>query len=112
MQRDLGPSVQAAAERWKTRDLDSLRRETGKDRCIYVFDLTISILSRQGPVKENDIADLFHFVVPMARADFVVLDRKWNDFARQLRLPDGFGQAYRVTDIESFFNDLVIWPER
>jgi hypothetical protein len=58
--------------------------------------------------KNNDAADVFHAVVPLAVCDFVVLDGRWTEMASQVRCPPRRATIYPCNDrgISSFLDDF------
>lgn len=57
-------------------------------------------------IDENDAIDFLHATVPIAYADFVLLDRHWADLAGKLKLPSDCVKVYSPKDVEKFLEDL------
>ena len=57
-------------------------------------------------IHENDAIDFLHATVPIAYGDFVLLDKRWADLARKLKLPPDRVKVYSRRCIEKFLENL------
>lgn len=104
-----------AREEWQRRpgDRDQIFSVDGLPshlRARFVNNRCMRILCNDSfRIVPNDSMDFMHFVVPLAHCDAVVVDSKWEDIARKMKLPEGYARVYRVTAISSLLEDLKWW---
>lgn len=54
----------------------------------------------------NHMVDWYHACVPCVFCDYVVLDKTWQDFTRQIKLPKGYVKVYKVGQLDAFLTDF------
>lgn len=77
-------------------------------RCLNFFLVANETMRMTG----TEWMDIFHMVVPVAYMDFVVLDKRWANFARNhlpLR-PPNIAHVYCPSEIDLFLKDLASIP--
>lgn len=80
----------------------------------YVFNRLMRALAaeRGFTFTANDGLDLIHTVVPVAYADFVLLDKTWTQRVRALSMPGRAVHAFYEAEVDHFLNALESWAIR
>lgn len=57
-------------------------------------------------ITANDVLDFCHATVSVAYGDLVLLDKRWVDLARKLKMPSGHVRVYGPQQVEQFLQHL------
>jgi hypothetical protein len=75
----------------------------------YVFNGFRQLIQKENfKIDTNDPLDFLHAVVPLAYADFVLLDKHWADLANKLKIPSPRVQIYSSKQVDKFIEDLEL----
>ena len=94
---------------WRSEELenDGIPRFDPNCPTMYVVEGFQRLIQKETfNIDENDAIDFLHATVPIAYADFVLLDRHWADLAGKLKLPSDCVKVYSPKDVEKFLEDL------
>jgi len=73
----------------------------------YVYFRLMRLLVRDRfAVKQNDVMDFFHTVVPVAHANMVALDKRWHAQVEKLKLPRRFARPFKEGTMNELFEVL------
>lgn len=110
LKKEKSEEVMRLRERWKwdkslAENIFTCRKFDPKKPQKYVFDSIMRIvLNADFPFKENDVLDFSHTVVSIAYGNVVLLDKKWADIFRKLKMPDNRLAVYTKPQIPEFLN--------
>jgi hypothetical protein len=76
----------------------------------FVFSRLRQLIQKENSkIDTNDPLDFLHAVVPLAYADFVLLDKHWADLANKLKIPSPCVRVYSSKQIDKFMEDLELF---
>jgi hypothetical protein len=90
-----------------------LRKKPPYTQDIYRLALDFVVVNETMRMTPNEWMDLLHTVVPVAYFDFVLLDKRWCHFVREvlpLKPPD-IARIFSQSDLEKFLEDLSDFRE-
>jgi hypothetical protein len=76
----------------------------------YVFNRFRQLIQKENfKIDTNDPLDFLHAVVPLAYADFVLLDKHWADLANKLKIPSPGALVYSSKQVDKLMKDLELF---
>jgi hypothetical protein len=103
--------LEKAKKRHSRRELQRKKPPYTKD--IYSLALDFAVVNESMRMTPNEWRDFLHTVVPVAYCDFVLLDKRWCHFIREvfpLKYPD-IAHVYSQRDLEKFLTALLDFKE-